>query len=322
MAYLNNPRLNTIIPDYPGNKLINGRFVEYASTPKSILDILRWKKEPNRKDPDYVANIVYDGDFLRRDDDYLIWLGHATFLFQIAGKRIITDPVFYAPPFTRRLSDMPIHPDSIEADYILISHGHYDHLDAATLKGLSSGMALVPLGMAPTIAKINASIETQEAGWYQKYDIDDDVRIYLLPALHWHKRTLWDTNKILWGSYIIETSDVTIYFAGDTAYGEHFAQIGELFDIDIALLPIGAYEPEWFMGDNHLSPRDAIRAMGDLGAEAMIPMHYGTFDLASEEISKPERVMRQISDQNKVRFAKIGEAISVSKEGFGGESKR
>ncbi len=307
MKYISNPELPIVKSGYLGNRIENGRFTEYVSTPKTLKDIIRWKREPNHKDPDYVLPVMQDGAFLERDDDYIVWLGHATFLIQIDGKRIITDPCLTSPPFVKRHTPLPVPIDEIKPDYILISHGHYDHLDARTLKSFSGATALVPLKMTKIIERINPFITTQEAGWYQRYNIDEGFKIYLLPALHWHKRTPWDTNKVLWGSFLIETPSRTIYFAADTAYGEHFADIGRLFEIDIALLPIGAYEPEWFMGDNHISPHDALRAFDDLRAKTMVPMHYGTFDLASEPLGKPERVIRELSDSDRMKMLVIGE---------------
>lgn len=299
--------LHTIKEGYAGNQMNHGIFIEYTSKQKTFIDLIKWKLEKNNKVYTNHLEVLKDTKFLDQKEDYIVWLGHASFLIQIDGKRIITDPCLTAPPLTKRYTELPIHIADISPDYILISHGHYDHLDSKTLTFFDHATALIPLKMQKIIHKMNPSIKIQEAGWYQQYAIDEHFKIYFLPALHWHRRTAFDMNKVLWGSFIIQTPTKTIYFSGDTAYGEHFKSIGELFDIDIAILPIGAYEPRWFMKDNHMNTDDAKQAYIDLGAKIFLPMHFATFDLSNEALDEPEQIIRNLIEEEKLKILKIGE---------------
>jgi len=154
----------------------------------------------------------------------------------------------------------------------------------------------------------------QEAGWYQAYDTGSDISITLLPAFHWSRRSLFDTNSILWGSYLIRTDEVTVFIAGDTGYADHFKEIGRLFDdIDYAILPIGSYEPDHIHKNSHMTPEQALQAFEDLNANTMIPVHYGTFDLSDEPIAEPmERLIQEIKRKamppGSVAALAIGEA--------------
>ncbi|MFM8588410.1 MAG: MBL fold metallo-hydrolase [Bacteroidota bacterium] len=142
------------------------------------------------------------------------------------------------------------------------------------------------------------------------------VKIYFLPARHWSKRGLFDTNQRLWGSFIIQTLNRTIYFSGDTGYGSHFKEIGSLFkDINIAIMGIGAYEPEWFMSPNHISPKDALRAASEMSAKTFIPMHYGTFDLSDEPLFEPINSLKDLHkntlSQIELLSLKIGQNYKI-----------
>jgi L-ascorbate metabolism protein UlaG (beta-lactamase superfamily) len=293
------------------------RNLDGSSSAKQPWDILRWKLHKNplaslKKEENYRLKVLQTPHPPQIEEDFICWLGHASFLIQLEGKRLLLDPCLTAPPFFTRYAPLPFPIESIRADYILISHGHYDHLDAKTLKYFSEITLLAPLKMEPLLTKINPSFHILEANWFQSYPIQEDFEIYFLPAHHWHKRTLFDTNQILWGSFLIKKGDLSIYFAGDTAYTEHFKLIAKQFgNISIALLPIGAYEPDWLMRDNHMSPTDALKAYKDLHAGMMIPMHFGTFDLSDELLSAPEKVLKEnITDEN-IRFLSIGETLKL-----------
>jgi L-ascorbate metabolism protein UlaG (beta-lactamase superfamily) len=134
----------------------------------------------------------------------------------------------------------------------------------------------------------------QEAGWYQQYNTEG-FELVFLPTRHWAKRGLTDTNQRLWGAFILKIDGLTIYFGGDSGYGSHYKDVAALYpEIDYAILGIGAYEPEWFMEDNHSSPTKAYQAFKDLKAKYFIPMHYGTFDLSDEPLGKPQRELEEI----------------------------
>jgi L-ascorbate metabolism protein UlaG (beta-lactamase superfamily) len=196
----------------------------------------------------------------------------------------------------KRKTPLPVDIANIASDYILISHGHYDHLDQRTLAQLqgTSLTALVPLKIGPIVHAANPAIQIQEAGWYQQFKTDD-ITITLLPAKHWNRRTLFDFNQTLWGSFLIQTKTHTIYFAGDTGYTGHFKEIAALVGpIDYAILPIGAYEPSFIMQPSHLNPEEALQAFEDLGAKHLIPMHYGTFDLSDEPLGEPIQRLNQL----------------------------
>ena len=155
----------------------------------------------------------------------------------------------------------------------------------------------------------------QMAGWYQQFQTNsDDLKIYFLPIRHWSRRGLFDTNKRLWGGYVIQSAGKTVYFGGDSGYGSQYKQASELFPkIDYFLIGIGAYEPRWFMESNHNNPADAVQAFADAKAETLIPMHYGTFDLSDEPPSQPLKLLKTEAEKagiaDKVKALKIGESI-------------
>jgi len=170
ILYLKNENLRTIKKDYLGNKYKNNRFLNIYghSGSKKLGDILKWKLSRNpqsleKKRDNYKLKVIKDENLLDSNDDFIVWLGHATFLIQIDGKKIITDPCLTSPPFIRRLTELPIDITKIKPDYILISHGHYDHLDKNSIKEFDNSSALIPLGMKKEINSMNSTIKTEEA---------------------------------------------------------------------------------------------------------------------------------------------------------------
>ena len=193
---------------------------------------------------------------------------------------------------------------------MLISHGHFDHLDTNSIKKFNNSMALIPLNMSGIIKDLNPTITTQEAGWYQEYNINEIFQVFFMPSRHWHRRGAFDTNKVLWGSYVIKTKEKTIYFTGDSAYSKHFSDAALFFpSIDIALMPIGAYSPRKIMKNNHMNPEESLQAAKDLKAKLIIPMHFGTFDLSDEPLGEPEKIFRKIGKEENIRFLNIGEKL-------------
>ncbi|MCP4345805.1 MAG: hypothetical protein GY795_09795 [Desulfobacterales bacterium] len=310
--FLKNDKLQTIKKDYKGNFFKNGKFAgQYTTDVNNITPfrILKWKlsaspKAEAKKKDSFSLKIIKHNSLPTCNDDYIMWLGHASFLIHLNGKYIITDPCLTSPPFVPRQSAIPLKIKKLKADYLLISHGHYDHLDSDTLQMLNGNKikALVPLQMGSVVKSMNDNIAVQEAGWYQQYDVGGDIEFFLLPAQHWHKRTATDLNKVLWGSYVIRHKNKTIYFAGDTAFASHFSEIGKLFgEIDYAILPIGAYDPPYIMKNNHINPKEAVRAFHDLKAKVFIPMHYGTFDLTDEPPGEPVRWLDTMVNNGEVK---------------------
>ncbi|MFJ7899488.1 MBL fold metallo-hydrolase [Streptomyces sp. NPDC096198] len=219
------------------------------------------------------------------------WAGHASWVVRIGGLTVLTDPVW-----SRRILGTParITPVGIpwntlpHIDAVVISHNHYDHLDAPTLRRLPAGTPVfVPAGLAPWFRRRGFSCVT-ELDWWEGARLDG-VRFDFVPAHHWSKRTLTDTCRSLWGGWILTAPDGRrVYFAGDTGYGHWFERIGRRYPgIDLALMPIGAYDPRWWLSDVHCDPEEAVRAAADAGARRMAPMHWGAFVLSAEPVLEP-----------------------------------
>lgn len=314
MEYLKNEKLETIHPDWKGNPYANGSFqyVGNDSFKPSFLKLLRFGLTPNpsrskkKKDLKQWRLPIHQMEQLPSlHEDAIIWLGHATFIIQLNGKRMITDPVLYKLPALKRYSALPIEAEKILGlDYILLSHDHRDHCDKKSLKLLfesNQPAILTSLKMSSVIGKWVPDAEIQEAGWYQRYNLHDaGIRITYLPSRHWCRRGLTDFNLRLWGSYMIETPEHVIYFGSDSGMGSHFKQIGSVFpEIDVAILGIGAYRPRFMMKESHTSPAEAKKAAEHLGAKKMIPMHYGCFDLSNEPLSEPYEDIQKLYSKNK-----------------------
>lgn len=224
------------------------------------------------------------------------YINHATIYVRSAQQAFITDPVWSerTSPFQwvgpkrvrapgAALEDLP------RLDFVIISHNHYDHLDTHTLVRLKEKfdpMFLVPLGDGALLKSVGVTRVT-EMDWHDKLTIGDS-EITFLPSQHWSARGLFDRNKCLWGSFMVKSQGKKIYFAGDTGYGDFFQKIVERYgSMDFAMLPIGAYEPRWFMRDAHMNPEDAVKAHMDLGAKASLGIHFGTWQLTDEGIDEP-----------------------------------
>ena len=261
--------------------------------------ILRWGitdrllGRRRKKDPGPPAPMVEpDRDLLHRDTNqpWLVWLGHASFLGSLGGQRLLIDPVFssHAGWLYRRYLAPPLAVDDLpEVAAVLVTHNHYDHLDAEVFRKLGDRVeVIVPEGMGAWMRR-HGCARVIELGWWQEAEIDR-LRITLVPACHWSRRGIFDTNQALWGGYVVEGDGHSIYHSGDTASFGGFAEIGRRFpDLDAAMLPIGGYEPAWFMEHYHLNPEQAGQAFVEVGARHFIPMHWGTFQLTDESLCEP-----------------------------------
>lgn len=227
----------------------------------------------------------------------ITFIGHATFLIQIDGLAILTDPIWSerAGPFNRmgprRYRKPGVDFNALpRIDLVLLSHNHYDHLDKATLRNLKRAFSptiCFAAGDARLIAPLGFN-DMHELDWWDETSFADKLKITFTPAQHSSARSLHDRHKSLWGGYMIESRGRRIYFSGDTGYCTHFADIrARLGSPDVALLPIGAYEPRWFMTPIHCNPDEAVRAHRDLGSKQSIGMHFGTFQLTTEAIDQP-----------------------------------
>ena len=307
ISFLRNPALPTVQPGYPGNKLFGSEFAngEKLFEPK-LATLLKWQltanpqKEEKKRDT-WVPEVVDCTAAFSSTKDMLVWLGHASFLLRVAGVSLLFDPVLFSSVGLRRRHPLPCPPEAITGiDYLLLSHGHRDHLDEQSIQllaGQNPGMhVLSSLRMEPLLRGMAPGLSVQEAGWWQRYDLGPaaPLEITYLPAAHWHRRGLADTNEVLWGSFLIRATDKLIYFAGDTAYANHFEAIEERFGpLDIVLMPIGAYKPAFMMSKSHVNPHEAAKAVNVLRAGHIVPMHYGTFDLSDEPASEP---LRQLTE--------------------------
>ncbi len=241
-------------------------------------------------------------DFLQRNREQttVTWIGHSTVLLQAGGVNVLTDPVFgeraspvpFAGP--RRHSPPGLALEQLPPiDLVLISHNHYDHLDDYTVRRLRDQAGgpprfLVPLGLRDWFVRRGLH-DVIELDWWASHLVRG-LTIHFVPAQHWSSRTLTDRNQSLWGGFIVDAPAFRFYFAGDSGYSKDFHDIGQRFPgIDLAALPIGAYEPRWFMRAQHVDPWEAVQALRDLGASQAFAIHWGCFELTDEPLDQPPR---------------------------------
>jgi N-acyl-phosphatidylethanolamine-hydrolysing phospholipase D len=276
-----------------------GRFDERATTPRrGPLDLLKWRVldplrgERRARDPALDRRRPGHRDDARRlrgDAGALVWLGHASFLVRMGGLTVLVDPVLgdrIGP--VRRLVRPGLTVDELPPiDVVLLTHNHRDHTDLWTLSRLPGGPRfVVPLGNGPVVRGL-AKGRYDELDWWASLELGP-LRVTLVPARHWSMRAPWDRNDMLWGGFVLEGPEGTLYHSGDTAYFDGFAEIGRRVGrVDWALLPIGAYDPVWFMQPQHMGPEEAVQAFLDLGARTMVAMHWGTFRLTDEPVGEP-----------------------------------
>lgn len=292
------------------NHFHQGRFHNREPAPQHGLgDFLRWQLAPGRRFPPgkRYALLRPDAHALASPPagPQLTWLGHASFLFQCQGENLLTDPVlseraspfqFVGPrrftPAALTVAEMP------RIDRVLISHNHYDHLDEPTIRQLHRRFGddlcfCIPLGLRRWF-ETRGIHNLVELGWWQSQALSPECEVFCLPAQHFSGRTATDRNTTLWCSWLLDINGFRFYFAGDTGYGQVFRDIGDLFaPIDLALLPIGAYDPRWFMAPVHVAPEEAVSIHRDIGARQSVAMHWGTFVLTDEPMDEPPRRLRQ-----------------------------
>ena len=262
------------------------------------------------------------------NNDYVAWIGHATFLIKLGDTTIITDPLFskntgpliFGP---KRYVDPAINLNEIpKTDIFLLTHNHYDHLDVNAIRNFpfKNAKVIIPLKLSKYFTRFK---DVNELDWYQKIQINKDLRITLLPAVHWSKRSLFDTNKTLWGNYLIEYKDKKILFACDTGVGDIYKSLGNKYGpIDITFINIGAYNffpimPEKDKSVYHTNPEQALGIAKDLKSKKVIGMHWGTVILSLEPIMEPPERFKKNAEKfgfkNKDAIIfKIGQVTKLS----------
>ena len=290
---------------------------------RGFADVLRWQFS-NRPEPS--PRFVDDVQQTRppagvEGEELLVTLvNHATVLIQLPGHNILTDPIWAerASPLKSvgprrrrrpgvRLDDLP------RIDTVLLSHNHYDHMDLTTLRKLAEAghsQFVVPMGVAK-LMRANGIGPIHELDWGDSVLLGE-ARIHAVPAQHFSARGIFDRNRTLWCGYVIEASNRIVYFAADTGFAEHFALIRERFGSpDLALLPIGAYKPEWFMSPIHMSPDDALRAHRILGAKTSIAIHHGTFQMADDGLDTPKKRLLEIAKEDSFVVLDNGQSLTL-----------
>ena len=289
-----------------------------GSPPKSLPDLLRWQFGGGRQRqawPEWAPSPYADtppervgGDKVR-----LSFVGHASWLIQTSRLNILIDPIWspraspvdWAGP--KRHNDPGIAFDALPMiDVALVSHGHYDHLDTTTLSKLSakfSPRVITPLGNDVTMRSADGAIKAEGFDWHHRIELGSGIAVTLVPTRHWSARGPFDRNKTLWASFVLETSAGKIYIVCDSGYGEgtHFRRVAERYGpLRLAILPIGAYEPRWFMKDQHMKPSDAVKALADCGAQQALAHHHGTFQLTDEAIDAPVIALGAALDEARI----------------------
>lgn len=279
------------------------RFTNLGNVPdKTGREVLKWqltsRRRPWRR---WIDDPPGPRPPERVDDGTLrvTWVNHATVLVQMDGVNILTDPIFsrFASPVQfagpRRHRAPGVRWDDLPPlDLVVVSHNHYDHMDLPTLRRLAARAErpaiLTPLGNTAYLAPRGVP-GTRDVDWWEQREVER-VRVTAVPVQHWSSRAQTDVRHTLWAGFVFEGPSGRVYFGGDTGYGSHFSLVRERAGpADVALLPIGAYLPVWFMKENHMTPAEGVQAAVDLGARVAIPIHFGTWQLADDGELDPVR---------------------------------
>jgi L-ascorbate metabolism protein UlaG (beta-lactamase superfamily) len=288
--------------NFDGTRFFNPQ----GSAPNDFGKFLRWQFEGGRAEwPETWPSPHLDVPPRRVEGSRLrvSYVGHASFLVQTAGLNILLDPVWseraspvpFVGPKRRNVPGIAFEALP-EIDLAIVSHNHYDHLDLPTLSRLRRNhphlLILTPLGNDTIMTRHDDTLRVRALDWGDVVDIDGGVRVHAEPMHHWSARGMFDRRMALWAAFVIETPSGRIYFVGDSGYnhGAYFREARRKHGgFRLAILPIGAYEPRWFMAAQHMNPEEAVRAAQDCGAQAALAHHWGTFQLTNEAIEAPAR---------------------------------
>jgi len=298
-----------LMPAVPSHHTGNGyRNNHIQHDTKSLGNLLKWRWEAFWKDIPPLESYDFplaenDTEFLRanRTQPAVTWIGHATLLVQIGGKNILTDPHFseraspvqWAGP--KRAVPPGVPMDDLPAiDAVLLSHDHYDSLDDGTMRklamreGADQTTYYVPLGFRDWF-EARGIRRVVELDWWQS-ETEGGMTVTAVPMQHWSKRTPFSKNGTLWAGWVVEVEGFRFFFVGDSGYGPHFKEIGDrLGPFDLSAIPIGAYEPRWFMKPHHMNPEESVRVHQDVRSRKSVAMHWGTFALTDEPLDEPPR---------------------------------
>ena len=303
-----------------------------------LLGFLKWRWQRLWREGSKVQSCKFpvannDPRFLRsnRTKTTITWIGHATVLLQLKGKNILTDPHFSerASPFQwigpRRVVKPGLDLEELPPiDAVLISHDHYDSLDTTTIKRLlrrdggDKTIFFVPLGLGSWFRDMDVK-RVVELDWWESHE-QGDLQFAAVPAHHWSKRGIISRNRTLWAGWVIVARDFRFYFSGDSGYQPIFKEIGKKYGpFDLAAIPIGAYEPQWFMKYYHLSPEEAVKVHLDVGSRKSVAIHWGTFVLSDEPLDEPPKKLRKAMKEkgippHELLALKHGETIVLSSD--------
>lgn len=311
--------------------------------PKTWLDVLQWRLTSSpapAASANSVPQIVPDLALIHHPSQpQSTWLGHSSLLVQADGLNILTDPIFseraspvsFAGP--KRVQPIPLSPAQLPPiDIVIISHNHYDHLDEHSIKTLAqqttgSPLFLVPLGVDQLLKSWGVE-KVMPLDWWQSHTVNN-TQLVFTPAQHWSARGLFDRNESLWGSWSLLSPQLNWHFAGDTGYTPIYQEIRARLapqGFDLAFIPIGAYEPRWFMRDQHVDPYEAVTLHQDLAAKQSIAIHWGSFVMADEAINQPPKDLEKALaekniDPSSFRSLAIGETINAADNSSKSSSK-
>ncbi len=297
----------------------DGRFFSnpWMKSNHNFLDVIKWQwtrhpaKWPLWLDDNKKPTLIQP---TKQKSLTITFVNQASFYIQTQNLSLLTDPVFsmrtspvtFAGPKRVRPPGLQIS-EIPKLDIVLISHNHYDHMDKESIQQLSARfnpLFIVPLKNKELVQSFGAK-RVIELDWWQESQELPLIKVTLVPSQHWSSRGFFDRNTALWGGFVIEADGLNVFFAGDTGYGPHFSWIQKKWPgMDLSILPIGAYEPRWFMGAYHMNPQDAVKAHKDLNARRSIGCHFGTFQLTDEAIDAPlkdlekAKAIYQIQDEH------------------------